>query len=195
MKKRDVIIFVVLSISLIILDYINLPSLFGFKMYNINWDFYMGILNTIVVVALYVITYKILDEKTIEREKNKNTISLLLMQESYKECIKSVKFLNQEIIEKYIVTKIDFNVIDKENMIVINIQNSPFVNENIIMDLVKDGQVTAKQIKGYLKVREQYKQYISTRIAFFDAPDIYESFKIDLFKIINDEIKKLDNQI
>ena len=70
-------------------------------------------------------------------------------------------------------------------MIVINIQNSPFVNENIIMDLVKDGQVTAKQIKGYLKVREQYKQYISTRIAFFDAPDIYESFKIDLFKIIN----------
>jgi len=198
MKERDIMIFIVSIVGsitlLIFLDYINLPSFLGFEISNINWDFCMGILNIIVIIALYAFTYKILDERTIEREKNKNEISVLLIKKCYQECLEYVKFLNQETVEKYIVPKIDFNSTKYEGTIICNIQNSPFLSENIIMDLVKDGQITKRQIDGYFEIRIKYKQYINMRITFFDAPHIYEQIKTDLCNAINNEIKKLDNQ-
>lgn len=192
---KDIRLFIAVIVSLVVLDYINLPSLLGFEMSNINWDFCMGIFNIIVVIVLYSITYKKLDKRTIEREKNKNEISSLLIKECYHECIEYIALLNQETIEKYIVPKIDFNNTTNKNMIIGNLQNSPFVNENIIMDLVKDGQITKKQIDGYFKVKKKYRQYINMRIIFFDCPNLYEPLKTDLCNLINIENKKLDNQL
>ena len=51
-------------------------------------------------------TYKILNKRTIEREKNKNEISILIMKQCYQECIKYMELLDQETVEKYIVPKI-----------------------------------------------------------------------------------------
>lgn len=193
MKKKDIIITTTLIVSLIILDYFNMPSFLGFKMSNINFDFLIGILNIIIIIALYMITYKKIDERAIEKEKNKYSISILLFQECYRECITYVGLLDQVTVEKYIIPKIDFNSTDNstDNSIISNIQRSPFISETIIMDFIKDGQVTKTQIEGYFRVREKYKQYITARIILFDASHIYEPLKIDLYKIIEDENKKL----
>lgn len=191
MIKKNIIIAIVLIASLIILDYANIPSLWGFKMSNINSDFWIGILNIIVIVALYIITYKKIDEKAIGREKNKYSISVLLLQECYQECIDYVKLLNQETVEKYIVPKIDFDSTDIQNSIIGNLQSTPFMSENTIMDFVKDGQVTKIQIEGYFRVRKKYRQYINMRIIFFDNPHMYEPLKTDLYTVMEYEIKKL----
>lgn len=188
--KKDIVIFISIITSLIILDYFNLPSLLGVEMSNLNWDFCVGILNSIIVIVLFVITYRTLDERTIEREKNKIEISELLIKECYHECKKYVDLLNQETVEKFIVPKIDFN--STNNPIITNLQNSPFSSENIIMDLVKDGQVTKKQIEGYLKIREKYMQYVNMRITFFDAIGMYAPLENDLRNVISIEIEKLD---
>lgn len=149
--KNNMMITIILIISLIIFDYINLPSLLGLNMSNINWNFCMGILNIVVVIMLYVITYKKLDKRTIEREKNKKEISILLINECYQQCIKHVELLSEETIEKYIVPKIDFNSTD--NKLIRNLADSPFVNENIIMDLVKDGQIAKQRIEKYFEIK------------------------------------------
>lgn len=47
-------ISIIFIISLIIFDYMNLPSFFGFDMHNINWGFCMAILNITIVITLYV---------------------------------------------------------------------------------------------------------------------------------------------
>ena len=107
MKKgfmKNIIIFIALIIILIILDFINLPTLLGFEMSNINWDFCMGIINAIVVIILYFITYKVLDERTVQRENNKTEISMLLIRNCYQECLGYIKILNQENVENYIVS-------------------------------------------------------------------------------------------
>ena len=44
---------------------------------------------------------------------------------------------------------------------------SPFLNEDIIMDLMNDGQLTKTQIEGYFKVKEKYRQYIIMIIIIF----------------------------
>ncbi len=192
MKKKYIIIVIVTIAILIILDYLNIPSLLGFKMSNINFDFWIGFINIIVIIILYKITYKKIDEKAIEREKNKYSISVLLLKEAYRECRTYVELLNQEIVEKLIVPKLDFNSTDFKNSIINNLQSTPFLSENTIMDFVKDGQVTKIQIEGYFRVREKYRKYINMRIMLFDKSDICEPLKTDLYKVIEDEIKKLD---
>lgn len=164
MKKKNFIIAIVLIASLIVLDYVNIPSLLGLKMSNLNFDFWIGILNIIVIIALYIITYKKIDEKAIEREKNKYSISVLLLQECYQECIDYVELLNQEVVDKYIVPKMDFDSTDIKNSIINNLQSTPFISENTIMDFVKDGQVSKIQIEGYFSVRKKFRQYINMRI-------------------------------
>lgn len=195
MKKRYIVLFVIFTIIMIFLDYINLPTLLGFEMLNINWDFCIGFLNIIIVISLYLFTYKILDEKTIKREQNKNEISVLLIKECYKECIEHSKLLTQETVEKYIVPKVDFNSTEHEGSITSNLQNSPFLNENIIMDLAKDGQLTKNQIEGYFKVKNIYRQYIIMRIILFDAPHIYEPLNTKLHCMIDNELKKMESTI
>lgn len=194
MKKRiiqkDIKLLILIIASLIIFDYINLPSILGFKMSNINWNFCMGILNIVVVIVLYLITYNKLDLRTIEREKNKKELSALLINQCYHECLDYMKWLDQEMVEKYIVPKMDFN--STNNTVLVNLQESPFLNENIIIDLAKDGQFTKKQIEGYFKIKAKYRQYVIMRISLFDAPHFYESFNADLYDAIKTEIRNLD---
>lgn len=195
MKRKDIIIVIVTIAILIILDYLNILSLLGLKMSNINIDFWIGILNIIVIIVLYKITYKKIDEKSIERENNKHSISILLLQEVYRECKSYVELLEQDIVEKYIVPKIDFNSTDIKNSIISNLQSAPFLSENTILDFIKDGQITKTQIEGYFRVKKEYRQYIYMRIAFYDVSQIYESLKTELDNVIAFEIEKLDTKI
>lgn len=185
MKKKHFIFFILPIIILALIDYFNLPSLFGLEMSNINWDFLMDFFSIIVVVALYLFTYKLIDEKTIKREKNKTEISALLLKECYKECLEYSNMLTQEIITNYVVPKVDFNSTNFENSIINNLQNGPFGNENIIMDLAKDGQLTGEQIQSYYNVKNYYRKSISMRIIAYDNPGINSQFNSsNLQKII-----------
>lgn len=196
MKKNFVIKGICFSIVfvavLVVFDYINFPSVLGLEMSNLNGDFLMGIINTVIVVVLYYFTYKIVDERTIQREKNKNEISKLLIRECYNECLDYIQFLNQDTVKQYIVPKIDFNSTN-DNRIMNNLQNAPFLNESTIFDLVKDGQIEKSQIEGYLKIKSKFRQYINMRIIFFDSIQHYEPLKLELCEIINSEMKKLSS--
>ena len=173
----------------VILDYKNIPSSLGFEISNMNWSF----CTVIVTILLYVITYKAINKRTIERDKNKDEISIMLLKKWYSECKEYIVILNKETVNNYIVPKIDFN--NTTNIIINNLQNGPFSNENTIMDLVKDGQLTKMQIEGYFRVREKYRKYIIMRIIFFDAGDKYEPLRMELLNSIDIEIKKLDKYL
>lgn len=99
-----------------------------------------------------------------------------------------MEILTQEIIEEYITPKIDFN--STSNKIVSNLQESPFLNENVIMDLVKDGQISKERIYYYFKIKDKYRQYINIRIIVYDKPDAYNSLKKELNSLINGELVK-----
>lgn len=184
-------IFIALIVSLVFFDYMNLPSLLGFEMSNLNWDFCMGLINAAVVIVLYFITYKILDERTVQREENKKETSMLLIKDCYRECLDYVQLLNQETVEKYIVPKIDFNSTN-QNAIIYNLQNTPFSNEAIIWDLIKDGQIGKNRIEEYLKIKRKFQQYVNMRIIFFDSAQHYEPLKVELCNTINSEMEKID---
>lgn len=188
MKNKEIKIITVIIITIIIiaLDYFNLPSNLGLEMSNVNWNF----LNIIIIVVLYIISYKILDARSIERENNKNAIVILLIKNCYNECLNQIDSLKQEIVVDYIIPKMDFK--STHNSVLVNCQNFPFINENIIMDFVKDGQVTKHQVEGYFNLKEKYMQYITMRITLFDAPEIYEPLRIELKNELEKELKELN---
>lgn len=188
MKKISTkVLLPVLCIVGIVIDYTNLPTYMGFNMSNMNWDF----LNIATVIVLFVITYQLLDKKEMKREKNKQDISLLMLQNCYNECMDYVKFLSPERVEKFIVPKVfgkdgeggDENIIR-------NLQNAPFENESSFMDLVKDGQINKKQMEQYLQVKTKYRQYVNMRITFYDMSDAYVPLQTELHSLLNEVIQK-----
>ena len=191
--KKTIIISILLIVGITVFDYVNLPTLLGMNISNINWDFYMSFLNVLAIIAMYIITYKLLDKRAIKKEKNKKDISILLIKDCYEECYSYIKMLNEENVEKYILPKIDFNSTNSKQ--IVNLQNAPFDNESIIMDLVKDGQITHQQIEGYFNVKRKFRQYINMRIITFDAPHIYLPLKEELLKVLDNEKLKISNVV
>lgn len=102
---------------------------------------------------------------------------MLLLKVCYQECMNYVSLLNQETVEKYIVPKTDFNSTVHNGNICDNIQKSPFVNQNVIMDLVKDGQIAKYNMEKYFEIKERYMTYpcpmlcweVHVGESFFDA--------------------------
>ncbi|WP_455795709.1 hypothetical protein [Clostridium butyricum] len=50
-----------------------------------------------------------------------------------------------------------------DNKTIYNLKDSSFANENIIMDLVKDGQITKQRIGKYFKIKGIFSQYVTMR--------------------------------
>ena len=188
--KKIIILASILLIGITAIDYFNLPSTFlGLKVSNMNWDFYIGILNVFSVVILYVITYISLDEREIKRDRNKNEIATLLIRKSYEQCSFYINnILTEDMIDNHILPKIDFNSTDSP--IMMNLKKAPFENEAHLMDLVKDGQITKKKLEDYFNVKDKFSSYVFMRITFFDAPEKYSDLKIELLDLIKVEIEK-----
>lgn len=195
MKKMHVLLVVLLAFALLLLDYINLPTLLGLKTSHMNWELWMGTLNIVIVIALYIFTYKKLDERTIKREQNKRETSTLLLRECYRECKDYVIQVSQEWVEKFIIPKIDFDATVKRDSIIANLQNAPFENESTIMDYVKAGQLTVSDIRGYYKVKSAFRQYMLMRIILFDAPEKFMQLERVLLQTIQVEEEKLLSKV
>ena len=183
-SKKIIILLFILCIAGILIDYTNFLTCIGLNMSNINWDF----LNIATVIVLFVITYQLLNKKEIKREQNKHDISLLMLQNCYNECSGYIDFLDTEKVEKYIVPKV-FGENGNEN-IIRNLQNAPFENESSFMDLVKDGQISKKQMELYLQVKAKYRQYVNVRITFHDIPAMYNPLQTELQYLLEETIQK-----
>lgn len=63
----------------------------------------------------------------------------MLLIDCYEECKSYLKILNEKNVNEYTIPKMDFNSTNPE--IITNLKNGQFTNENIIMDLVKNGEI------------------------------------------------------
>ena len=195
MKRYMTLIFAIsyflISIILVFLDYFNVFSTLGFRMGNINWDFTGMVITNVIVVLLFVITYETLDKRSAEKENNKRLIAISLIKQSYEQCVWYTDTLTKEIVETYIVPKMNFDGGADENKVVTNLKNAPFENDGAILSLVYDGQVSVDTINGYFRIKQLFSQYITMRTTFFDAPNMYEPIIKDLRNEINLETAKL----
>lgn len=178
----SIALIIIISATLVVVDYFNLPSVLGLKMYSLNWEFLAIILNAIVIILLYIVTYFALDKKSIDREKNKNEIAIMLINKTYEDVKKQSNMMTIDTVRKYILPKIDFNSV--ENTVISNITALPFINENLILELAKEGHISKNVLEDYFSVKESYSVYINSIVTFFDASDLYIPMKNELDQTI-----------
>lgn len=184
-------ICLIVSVSVLLLDYFNIPSRWGLRVADINWDLSLSVLTNLIVIILYVFTYETLDRRSAEKEDNKKNISVFLLQQSYDQCSFYLKTLNDKFVEKYVVPKMDFDGGPEQNRVVVNLKNAPFANEDLIISLINDGQVSLEEIQGYYRIKQLFSQFITMRTTFYDAPDLYTPVVAELKSAIAEEQKKL----
>ena len=146
----------------IVFDYFNTASFLGFHVKNINISLFSAIFNAFVVIALYIVTFIVVDKRQIKKDQNAELTAKILMQSSYKKCIDLLKIVSdQEKLEKNIVPKIDFNQIGL-NEVEERIQNNPFTEYSFIVEFSISGNVEHEDLNTYVKIMEMYT-YISPK--------------------------------
>lgn len=191
MKKttipKIIIGFSILIIIFIFLDYINILSIFNLKAENLNFDFLNILINSTMVIILYIITYFLIDKENIKKNNTQKDILDSLLIKTYKECLTYINILDYETISRYVVPKIDFNT-PGESEISKNIKNNTFSNHNDILELFKTGILPVEKFNSYIDIKNSYFTYITFVITFFDAPDKTIDLKNNLINKINEEI-------
>lgn len=203
MKKdkivSKIIITILTSLILIVITLlIDFFNIFSTISCELNSSFLEIIINNIILIMIFIITYFLIDKRNMDKnEEKKNNQEYVLKQllvETYTECRKTIELLdNNEVLSKYIVPKVDFNKTDFDNFVVNNLKNSPFKNESTILDLFKEGIFSTIYLHNYLRIKNEYQEYISIRITFFEREELTKSSRIKLRKDLNLEFKSLLN--
>ena len=193
-----------LFVVYVIFDYLNVPRLLGLSSERINMGFFDALLNAVIVMVLYIITYFFVDSRQIQKDANaKDTADVLLLY-TYKECLDNLRIVgNIEWVKKYIAPKVDGDKPVTENKIIMNLQHIPFSSKREILELSKSGYVEKEVLARYLHIQQEYNHIIIMKITFYDLTNPQTADQQVLFMDINrrsdelipllgEEIKRLE---
>lgn len=193
-----------LFVVYVIFDYLNVPRLLGLSSERINMGFFDALLNAVIVMVLYIITYFFVDSRQIQKDANaKDTADILLLY-TYKECVDNLRIvLNPMWTKNYIAPKVDFNRPINKNSVVSNIQDLPFSSKSEIFELATGGYVEKEVLTRYLHIQAEYRYVVAMEITSFDLTnpklesqrvlfDIINRRKDALLALLDEEIKRLE---
>ncbi|MBC1638357.1 hypothetical protein HB950_01495 [Listeria welshimeri] len=131
-------------------DFLNLPSNLSnwlkwnwLNVTNINW----ALFNILVVIFLYILTFKNIEKKGITKERNKQSIGRLLLEKCYIDCITNGTEINKK--HEFITQKNSTPL-----------KNIPFINEKILISFVNDGQLTQEEFQHYINVKSKFTKFV-----------------------------------
>ena len=173
-KYMIIVYIIIASLLIFIVGSVDYFNLLYFISKNLNFDFLNIFINSLVIIFMFIITYILIDKKTLKNQErvdnNKKGILLLLLEKTYKECLSQIDMLDeQEIVEKYLIPKMNFNSVD--DPFLSNIKSKPFEYEDEMINLFSDGVIDKTFFKEYMKIKDLYELYIGWRIIFFDAEE------------------------
>lgn len=201
------VVFAILSVFTlyIVLDLFNIPQKFNIPISNINTDLFGIVSSAVVALVIYFISYNEIDDRKIKREDNAKDTAKVLLADTYKECLNTLELLgNREILEAFIVPKVDFNKTNKDDKIMNNLQTLPFESFDKIISLSEGGYISKDKLEIYLSIKE-------FAFSCFDENNIFDIDKAqglkqilykeeidrrfyDLINTINNEISFLTNR-
>ena len=180
---------------ILLIDYFDVLTSVGLRMSNINWERDASLISSSIVVILFVFGYLVLDRRLAEKELNKRRFAEYLLEDAYKECKEYYIYLSDNIINEYVIPKVDFN--STNDSILANLKNAPFEDvDPRIIALAEEGQYTDKEIKDYFDLKTKYRHYITMRIIAYDNPRAYSDLQRELINAIRKKtIGAIDSRV
>lgn len=190
-----VILAAVAIVSLCLLDYFNVFSRIGVDISNMNWDVISLAVGNIIVVLLFLITYLIVDSRSIQREKNQLMTTYLTLLGIYERCKDMVDIFNKEDLRLRAVQKCDGDKLLSEDKSHMRFLNYPFENESAIYDLAGAGILSKTVFEEYITIKKHYQKYINVSIVFNDHYDQFKPVEAEVSKELKSAIEKLKQSV
>lgn len=197
MKHTHKIIFCPILVFLVylILDYINLPNILNIKIANINVDLFGVLLNSAIVISLYLFSYYYIEKRQKIKDENAKNVVKVLIEKTYRECLKTLQLLDKEQMIKYVISKVDFNKTVSDNPVITSFQKLPFTSFDTIMSLATSGHISDNDFKRYVEIQKEYEYLVNMKITLFDLSD-YHGIKQDaMANDISTRTKALENEL
>ena len=166
MKKRiiiSIIMFIIITAIAGILDYSNCMG--GI---NINWSFMSIFIGNGITVLLYYITFCALNKRSIAKDENQAKIAYAMIKETCKVMKENIGIWTPDMVRSYVIPKINLNGNLSDDPIIINIYQVAFQFDEHIFEFAKEGIISDEVFEAYVRVKREYKSFISMTITFFD---------------------------
>lgn len=115
------------------MDIFDFPSIIGINNGTLNLSLLNIMVESTIVIVLYLISYYYVDNKENKKEINSRNTAVISLIKTYKECDCLLQLLdNKYVVKQYVVPKVDFT---STNDIMINsFKNNPFSLSNTILE-------------------------------------------------------------
>lgn len=187
--RNTIIACCIITTVILISDFFNLPSRLGIDTTTINWDIVSIVVGNIVVIGLYLITYHVLDKRSVAKETNQRKTAEFMLVSTYDSCCEKVRLFSDAFVAEKAAQKCDFNKLDFQDDVMQRYFNLPFDHHEAIGEFAKEGVITSQEYEAYLKIRKLYRDHMGMRITFFDAPQFSKFCLPELMTAI-DEAKR-----
>ena len=200
-----IVIFLIIIVGVLLLD---IGNILYFISKNINYDFLGIFIPNIVLIFIFMITYFLIDKRNMEKEEkisnNRQSVLNIMLKKTYYTCKEYLRIVinNPEIIEQYIIPKINQNETKKQPIIETQ-KNSPFNYDEQIMKMAYDGLVNKEVLENYLEIKSLFQSYVDMKITFYDiekykrrdTDELRNDLEEDnekLNRLINEELGRID---
>lgn len=189
--KKYILIFIILTLVYLIIDYLNIPTLLNIHIDNLNTNLLDIVINSIIVITLYLVTYLTLDRRSIQISKNKIEIYKQVLINMYKDCIDTIQLFSQQKVLDNIINDLDFDAPMIENKKISRLITLPFDNKDIIFDLAKSGEIDVEIFQKFLTIQTEYRKYINMLIVLYDRTEEVLLLKVNLLKLLEEAIDEI----
>lgn len=193
--KKYIMIFVIIllvTISLFLMDYLNVFYEIGISIGNVNMEFWNIFINGFIVVVLYIITYLAIDKRQIKQLDNKRNIAIMLLREAFKECLSDIELMDKEVYRTQAANKINFDDYLNNNVAFQTLVDGPFQNHDMILSFAKEGILSSKQLETYLNVKKEFRLFLIMSITFFDKYELVTDKRQEVQNLIGVALQKVE---
>ncbi|MEG0165557.1 hypothetical protein [Anaerorhabdus sp.] len=195
-NKNPIVITIAISVTIfsiyLIIDFLNIPEFLNIDLNRVDTKTFEIFLNSLTLITLFAVTYFTIDSMNSKRMINQEKIADILLKTAYQSCLETISLLENEKAKQIIISKIDFNKLNTDSPVFLNLYNESFKNEKDIVKLANEGVITATKFETYLQVKNDFHRYVSSTITFFDKKEYYISNLNKVTKLLKNEISNLE---
>ena len=175
-----VIFEVIFNVGVCIIDYFNIFSNIGANAANINFDLISLVVGNSIVIVLFLITYLIVDAKTIQKDKNQLMTAYITLIGIYERCTDMVELFSNNDLRERAVKRCDGDKYINEDKAHSHFLNYPFENESKIYDFAGAGILSKEIFTEFVKIKQLYQKYINVSIVFYDNYSMFKSVENEI---------------